>query len=443
MSERLHLAITAYHDGTLDDAGARLLVAALQGPNAALVRERLAIDGLLAQAFTADDAVVRSVLERIDADRSASAMVRAVHRSLPTRGLTRARRRVPVPWLAVAALVLVVIAGGWWVGMQAPPAVSICRLQAVDQGFLQRAGVSMPARAGVPLYAADQLTTVGTATLMWPDGSWVELAADTRIRLERPTTGPRLQVDRGAVTSQIRPQRLGAPFTIVTEHARVEVLGTRFQVLAAARRTQVDLHHGAVRLTRLCDGRELTLQPQQGATVAPDVELVARPLVSAAATPAPSISSGPPGPPAQADWNALFPASGLAGWDAQHGTWSNRAGIVRGSDPRQGKARLISAQAFTDLELTCRLRLSGASVAEIQVGDYNWFVEVPAATTPARPWVEVRLQQRAEVLSGTADGVVLTPQAGAGRPMRAGPLAFYVMPGGTIEISDARIRQLK
>ena len=43
-------------------------------------------------------------------------------------------------------------------------------------------------------------------------------------------------------------------------------------------------------------------------------------------------------------------------------------------------------------------------------------------------------------LSVTADGVALTPQPGDGKAMRAGSLGFYVMPGGTLEITDARIR---
>lgn len=110
---------------------------------------------------------------------------------------------------------------------------------------------------------------------------------------------------------------------------------------------------------------------------------------------------------------------------------------MRGVDPaRRGKARLLSRQHFADLELACRLRITGADFAEVQVGDYNWFVEVPAR---GGDWVELRLSQRGAAFTATANGAVLIPQAGAGTAMRPGPLGFYVMPGGTLEIADARI----
>ncbi len=432
MSERLELAIMAYHDGSLDAAGAQLLMAALRGDGAAQVREQVAFAGLLAQAFTADDAVVRSVRERLDADSSASAVVRAVHRSLAPRRRVRIARTW-LPRLAVAAMLIVVIGGGWWLSAHPQPVASDCHLQAANQVTILRAGSSRAATTATVLLAGDQLSAAESATLVWPDGSQIELQRDTQVRLSRPTLGPGLRLEHGAVTATIAPQRPGAPFTIATNEASVEVLGTRFQVVAGTRRTEVELYQGAVRLTRVSDGRALTLKPQEGATIATDEELVARDLVAAAAVSAPSTPSAP-------TWSALFPAAGLEGWTAQHGIWSNASGVVRGSDPLHGKARLISTRSFADLELTARLRISGVQVAEIQVGDYNWFVEVP---TQGERWIDLHLQQRGEVLTANSNGVALNPRAGAGKTARSGPLGFYVMPGGTLEISDARIQELK
>jgi hypothetical protein len=139
----------------------------------------------------------------------------------------------------------------------------------------------------------------------------------------------------------------------------------------------------------------------------------------------------------EAAWRPLFAADCLDDWKPQHGRWSNRDGVVRGHDPRGGKARLIGAVPFADLELTCRLRVTGVEFAEVQVGDYNWFAEVPAR---GQDWVQLVITQRGAQLTITADGTALPLQAGAGGPMRAGPLAFYVMPGGTLEIAEARFR---
>jgi hypothetical protein len=153
----------------------------------------------------------------------------------------------------------------------------------------------------------------------------------------------------------------------------------------------------------------------------------------AVAAPAPS----PTPPSTRPAWQALFPAAGLDGWQQQHGAWSNADGVVRGAGGPRRKARLLSLRRFADLELACRLRIAGVDFAEVQVGDYNWFVEVPAR---GGGWVELRLSQRGGAFTATADGVVLTPQAGDGAAMRAGALGFYVMPGGTIEIADARVQ---
>ena len=60
MNQRLDLAIDAYRDGSLEGDDAGFLVAALNGDKALVVRERLAFTNLLAQAFTSDDAVIRS-----------------------------------------------------------------------------------------------------------------------------------------------------------------------------------------------------------------------------------------------------------------------------------------------------------------------------------------------------------------------------------------------
>jgi hypothetical protein len=80
--------------------------------------------------------------------------------------------------------------------------------------------------------------------------------------------------------------------------------------------------------------------------------------------------------------------------------------------------------------------MTGVPFAEVQVGNYNWFVEVPAG----RDWVHVALLQRGADLHVTADGVALALHPGDGAAMRSGPLAFYVMPGGTLEITEARFR---
>ncbi len=128
-------------------------------------------------------------------------------------------------------------------------------------------------------------------------------------------------------------------------------------------------------------------------------------------------------------------ANGLSGWTQQHGSWSLDGEVMRGTGDG-GTARLLSRHPYDDLVLTCRLRIVDADHAEVQVGDYNWFVTVPAAS---HQWIQLRLAVQGGVLSASADGVALPSEPGFGLAPRPGPLAFYVM-SGRIEIADARIR---
>lgn len=436
MSERLDLAIEAYHDGTLDAAGAQLLAGALRDDPEA--RERLALTALLGQAFSDDESIVRSVAERIDAEQSASAVVRAVQQSIGTVRRSRPRRRSAfTSWWAAAAALLITLGAGWWLSGQQRPATLVveCRLVQATGVSVHRAGTRLAGVAELELVADDHLETTGPATLRWADGSQVVLAGGSRAVLIRPGTGQGMRLEAGALDAEISPQRAGLPFAIATAVARVDVLGTRFHLAAAPGTTTCDLHRGAVRVTRLVDARGLDLVAGQTVTVATDVAFVVR----SSAPPVPVEPAAPSAPPlAEPAWSPLFPAAGLAGWQQQHGTWTTADGIIRGSDPqRHGKARLLSLREFSDLELTCRLRITGADRAEVQVGNYNWFVEVPAR---GGAWVMVQLNQRGATLTATADGKALTPQPGDGKAMRPGALGFYVMPGGTLEIADARIR---
>ena len=140
MSERLDLAIDAYRDGTLAADDARLLVAALRGEEASVVRERLAFTNLLAQAFTSDDAVIRSVAERIDAERSASTVVRAVQRSIGKSRRSRRQSSPMVSWAAIAALLAVMISIGWWMNASQRPVAVECRLEIPGEVQLERSG---------------------------------------------------------------------------------------------------------------------------------------------------------------------------------------------------------------------------------------------------------------------------------------------------------------
>jgi hypothetical protein len=234
----------------------------------------------------------------------------------------------------------------------------------------------------------------------------------------------RLRLQLGELEAEIAPQQLHHTFVLTTPQARVEVIGTRFTLDAAPARTRLDLAHGVVRLTRLSDGAALEMHADQTATVADGTALAAKALHPAATTTTVAAAGELP----------LF-ADGLSGWTQQHGSWSMDREGVHGNGGG-GTARLLSRRPYGDLVLTCRMRIVEAAHAEVQVGDYNWFVTVPSAS---HQWIQLRVVEQGGVLSASADGVALAVEPGFGLAPRPGPLAFYVM-RGRLEIADARIR---
>jgi hypothetical protein len=421
MSDGVELLVESYLDGSLDEAGAEALARSLRagGAESAAVRERVAFAGLLAQALDlADgDAVARAVDERLDAQREGSGFVRAVQRSLPRR--RRAHPRTLAPF-AIAALLLLSLGVAWWAG-RPPAAPTVCVIATADAASLiERQGSSITAAADVGLIADDAVIAHGAVTVRYADGSELSLADGARLRVLGEESRERARLEAGTLEATIAPQPSGHRFALLTREARVEVVGTRFTLLAASGRTRVDLHQGTVRLARLSDDREIALSAGESAEVAPGMELNARGPDAPAPTPI-----------------LLFPSRGLGGWRQQHGTWSNDGGVVRGVSGNDN-ARLLSDHPYADLELTCRLRITGVDLAEVQVGDYNWVFAVPAK---AGDWIALRLFQRGEELSCTADGVPLRRDRGDGRRARPGPLSFYIRSPGTLEIADARITE--
>jgi ferric-dicitrate binding protein FerR (iron transport regulator) len=444
VTDRLDLLVEAYLDGSLDGEGAVELARALRagGPDAARIAGRVAFTGLLGQALDrADaDAVVRGVDERLAAQEHGSAFVRAVERSLDRRHSTRARQRPrrrasPGPALAAAALVLVVAGAGWWtVQRSAAEPAADCRIAAAAAGGrIERAGAVIPAAPTTELRAGDLVAASGPLTLAYPDGTRFELAAGARVAVLAASPGKRLRLEAGELAAEVAPQPPGRPLAVATASARVEVVGTRFSLSAAPQRTRLELRQGAVRFIRLSDQRGIAVRAGETATVAPGEEFAARPLTAPAPAPAAATVAAAAEPP----WRALFPATGLDGWTQQHGAWENQGGVVRGHSAQGGKVRLLGEQALRDLELTCRMRVTGVDHGEVQVGSYNWFFTVPARSGT---WVALRLVQHGAELACTADGVAIAAEPGDGVAPRAGALAFYAMAGGTVEIADARIR---
>lgn len=192
----LDILIARHLDGSATEAERTALDAALcSDPQAARALARAArIDAglrLLHQAVEAPSG--SSITARI-----AYAEGRVAQRSA-LRSRLRPRRSVRfLPWLAMAASMLLAV-GVWWA-----------------------------ARSADSFTTGDSLA--GTVTI--PGGGSISLSAEAQARVEGGTEAPRLLLDRGRAACEVATRTGRPPFTVVLAQGEVRVVGTRFVVVA-------------------------------------------------------------------------------------------------------------------------------------------------------------------------------------------------------------------
>jgi hypothetical protein len=330
----------------------------------------------------------------------------AVLRRLPPRRTPR--RRSHAPWLIAASVLLAL--GGLLLATvphatpPAAPAVAVIEPAVPSTPALATVTTADPGsglRVGQAVAPGDtlKLAVGGGATVAGP-GWQLTLEPGCAVLCRSPEA---LTLLSGAVQAEVAPRQPGHPLVFTTAQTQATVIGTKLRLEQAAGRTLLDVSHGVVRLGA------------GGATV--DTTAGGTALAAAGM------------PPRALSWKPLFTPD-LADWDQPYGEW--RWDQERGHLIGTGRARLLSRVPHGDLELRCRLRISGAECAEVQLGDYNWFVSVPQSAE----WVQVRLAQHGGELYATLDGRPVALEPGDGKPARAGGISFYTR-GGTVTIAEA------
>lgn len=392
-----------YLDGDLDADGADRLLAALgdpeQGPG---IRQRIGLAGQLAVTMEnlPGSSITAAVLARLDAPAAPPRRRPARPRSWPWRWPAAA---------AVAAACAAAILITW--RLASGPGDHVSRVVAAGgtASGLVRDGRRIALDAGFDLRAGDLLVADTPVSMRLDGESRLDLAPGTRLRLLPAGGGERLRLEAGSIAADIAPQP--SPLVIATPDARAEIVGTRFHLAIRDGRSHLEVYQGRVRLSS-AGGAWIV---DAGGSAAAD--------------------GGDAGA-----WRPLFPDGSLDSWLLRDGAWSASAGVIRGQATAAAPARIQSAGDFGDLELRCRLRITGANRGEVQLGGYNWFFAIPAGSRDRDGWVSLSLIQRGGSATCLADGTVI-PLEIAGQPdPRSGPLAFYAPLGAVIEIAEARIR---
>lgn len=218
---------------------------------------------------------------------------------------TTKRLRFPVVhrWVAAAAVLLVVGALALWQtrGESSQAIVTQVSGSVAWQGDDGRRGEVQPEQS---ITTGSLIVEGETASvhLRLRDGSTVMLNGPTELSLPRSADDP-LALRHGSLTAEVRPRPPERPLRIRTPTAQIDVLGTVLRVDAQPEQTMLVVDEGRVRLQRLVDAAEVVVQQNQlvEATLEPQAKLVARTII-----------------PAPSSWAPSFVSKPTSGW---HGTW--------------------------------------------------------------------------------------------------------------------------
>lgn len=176
-------------------------------------------------------------------------------------------------WLAIAACLTVVASALIFIGSPKQMPGVIGTLRDVDAGVTvaSRGGAAAPAAAGMPIYPGDVISTPesGKVTVQCVTDDRLEATtfvfhAASEARLWQDQGGKRLNLTKGTLVCEVAVQPQGRPMVVTTPHAEVEVLGTRFRVVASEE-THLEVDQGSVRLLELMSGRETIVSSGESA----------------------------------------------------------------------------------------------------------------------------------------------------------------------------------
>jgi len=161
-------------------------------------------------------------------------------------------------------------------------ASGIATLAKVDgEVFIVGSAGRTAATGGENLYAGNGLAVTGAATFVYPDGTRVELGANTEIRDLKIDGGKRFTLVRGEARAQVAKQPKDQPMIAASAHAEAKVVGTSLRLVTeegAKGFTRLEVTEGKVQLKRLADGRTVDVAAGQYAVASAGTELAARPI---------------------------------------------------------------------------------------------------------------------------------------------------------------------
>ena len=110
-----------------------------------------------------------------------------------------------------------------------------------------------------------------SAEFLFKDGSTIATAGGSVLTFS-DRGRKEIHLRSGVLSANVEKQPADQPMLVVTPAARLEILGTRFDVVANPEASKVSVRHGRVRATRLSDGKMVEISDGQSAIASSDTQ---------------------------------------------------------------------------------------------------------------------------------------------------------------------------
>lgn len=172
------------------------------------------------------------------------------------RSVYRPAKRSTMPVLAFAAAVALLV-GGWAL-------LRVQQIAAARTPVLSEVSGAVNRSGGAVLPGETVVTGAGArARLSYPDGTRVEVLPETTVVVAERSAWERskgLELVGGRLEAEVAAQVAGAPFVLVSDDARAEVVGTRLSFHRGGDSTRLEVTEGAVRFEPLMAGEAVLVE---------------------------------------------------------------------------------------------------------------------------------------------------------------------------------------
>lgn len=250
-----------------------------------------------------------------------------------------------VPWtpLAIVAAALLVFASFVWLSSSNPTVGTVVAFHGPVRWTGQDGVVEQDLKVGESLSGGtlEVLATDAWASFRFHDGSIVTLSGEAEAVLS-DRDRKQLQLRHGSMSADVEPQPVGSPMIVQTPAAKIEVLGTQFNVSARTTITELAVNEGRVRFLRSSDGRAMDVSAEHRAVASLD--------------PAEEFSIQPLGPQV-ATWQSRLESDS----EVMHGYWKP-ALFELGIRLKQAVAagEITEAEALAEYQQAVRLDSQGS-----------------------------------------------------------------------------------